>query len=320
MIKRWSLRRREVLAGALGAAASGKLAQARFLMPCAGGSPPAPPPSGTIGFSAVVQLFGAATYNSDGTVSGVNGVSGTAPNGTTYTFNPDSPDMHTTALNRGTFVSDFAGFSCSSIECTRDDTALRVIFRKDLTGRLAGRVEVILEMGHPTTGSTAVNLGAFTLQILNASAAACHIAVYTLHGGGISWVPNADTLASGARLVKKMYAPQMGWFSRWRTWTTDGANFYRDAAHVRPEARSPDVNALGPSGLNLLPQFSATQAAKFRTANTGSGGFGAALWPSSATINQTAGNNLNPSGVNEASGVRIDTGRRQRRRHDRADL
>jgi len=41
MIKRWSLRRREVLAGALGAAASGKLAQARFLMPCAGGSPPA---------------------------------------------------------------------------------------------------------------------------------------------------------------------------------------------------------------------------------------------------------------------------------------
>jgi hypothetical protein len=265
--------------------------------------------SGAIGFSANVQLFGAATYNTDGTVSGVNGVAGTAPNGTIYNFNPDSPDVHTTAHNRGTFTSDFAGFSCSSIECTRDDTALRVIFRKDLTGTLAGRVEVILEMGHPTTGGTAVNLGAFALQILNAAGSPCNIAVYTLNGGGSSWVPNANTLATGAKLVTKMYAPQMGWFSRWRTWTTDGANFYRDAAHVRPEARSPNVAALGPSGLNLLPQFSATQAAKVRAKPTGAGNlFGPFLWPSSATMNGVAGNNFNPSGMNEASGNRFDTG------------
>lgn len=269
--------------------------------------------SGAIGFSANVQLFGAATYNSDGTVSGLNGVAGTAPNGTVYNFNPDSPDAHTTAHNRGTFTSDFAGFSCSSIECTRDDTALRVIFRKDLTGSLAGRVEMILEMGHPTTGGTAVNLGAFTLQILNAVGTPCNIAVYTKIGAGMSWVPNANTLASGAKLVTKMYAPQMGWFSRWRTWTTDGANFYRDAAHVRPEARSPDINALGPSGLNLLPQFSAAQAAKVRAPNTGtSGGFFTALWPSSAyTIDgfTSFGNtNYNPSGMNETGGMRIDTG------------
>src|SRR5215472_5718978 len=123
-MKRWSLRRREVLAGLLATAAA-PAAQAKNALTRglgAAGAPAPPPVSGPIGFSAVVQLFGTATYNSDGTVSGT-------PNGATYTYNPDTPGANQSALSRGTFTSDFASFSCSSIECQRTDTALRVIFR-----------------------------------------------------------------------------------------------------------------------------------------------------------------------------------------------
>ena len=111
---------------------------------------------------------------------------GSPPAGAVYTFNPDNPGANQSAINRGNFTSDFAGFVQGSVETTRTDTPFRVLFRKDVSPNPA-RIEVILELGHPTTDGSAANAGPFTL-----------------------------TIFEGATQVFQGAFPSMGWFTRWR--------------------------------------------------------------------------------------------------------
>ena len=126
-----------------------------------------PPPSATVGYAAQIQM-------------------GSPPAGAVYTFNPDNPGANQSAINRGNFTSDFAGFVQGSVETTRTDTPFRVLFRKDVSPNPA-RIEVILELGHPTTDGSAANAGPFTL-----------------------------TIFEGATQVFQGAFPSMGWFTRWR--------------------------------------------------------------------------------------------------------
>lgn len=243
--------------------------------------------SSVIGYSAVITMFGTATYNADGTITGT-------PNGAVYTFNPDSPDAHTTATNRGNFVSDFAGFTQSSIECIRDDTpvlrgSLRVIFRKDISPDPT-RIEIIVECGTPTTNGSAANLGPFSLQIFKGGTPQ-NIPVYTVSGSGATWVPGGSTF-TGFTNVTTAYFPQMGWFTRWRWNPTP-------RAEVRTRA------SLLPGNLNLLPNFSASLATQFRAANTGQSGSNAYLIAAYSSANPGIANsgNYNPVGINESCGT-----------------
>jgi hypothetical protein len=201
--------------------------------------------------------------------------------GPVYTYNPDTPGPNQTATDEGNFVSDFAGFTQRSIHCKRTDTALRVYFRKDISPN-PNRIEVILELGHMTTKSSAVNLPGFTLQILKSDVP--------------QPIPYA-TLANQSGTSTSPHFPSMGWFTRWR-W------------NLTPRAEIRSRASLLPAGLNLLPNFSQSLATTFRCIDCGAGQF-AYLSPhySSAyngiaypTGNGTP-NDLNPVGVNENCGL-----------------
>jgi hypothetical protein len=273
------IRRRKVLAG-IGAAALVPGTSARAF----GEGIRMPSSSTAIGYSAVVQLFGTgATYDTDGTVKGT-------PNGAIYTYNPDAPDSHTTATVQDNFVSDFAGFTQGSTLCVRSDTALRVYFRKDVLPDPT-RTEIILELGYPTTNGSAANLGPFSLQILKADVSQ-PIPVYTIAGGGHSWVPNANTF-TGFQNVTTAYFPSMGWFTRWR-WNPTPRTVMRTGSQLLP------------AKLNLVPNFSKSLATTYKCIPCGTVGFGGISgWNgiiaaySSAFSQAAKGSNVNPVGVNE---------------------
>jgi hypothetical protein len=239
-----------------------------------------------LGYSVVVQLFGTgATYNKDGTVTG-------APNGTRYTYDPDAPDSHTTATVQDNFISDFAGFVQGSIHVTRDDTALRVYFRKDVSPN-PSHIEIILELGHFTTGGKAANLGPFSLQILKAGVPQ-NIAVNTVAAAGNTWVAGGASF-TGTKQVTTAYFPSLGWFTRWRWNPTP-----------RPVIRN--NTQLLPANLNLVPNYSSALAAKYHCIDCGQPGglttitaYSSAWNPMKAMPGQWS--NYNPTGVNEATAL-----------------
>ena len=188
--------------------------------------------------------------------------------GPAYTYNPDTPGPNQTATDEGSFVSDFAGFTQRSIHCERTDTALRVYFRKDISPN-PNRIEIILEMGHFTTDGSAANLGPFMLQILRAGVPQ-PIPIITTNG------PSTTTSAHFA---------SMGWWTRWR-WNPTPRSIVRTGSQLLP------------SSLNLVPNFSATQATKYNAKDCGSGGANIITAYSSAYA-PGQGNNRNPVGVNE---------------------
>ena len=203
---------------------------------------------------------------------------GSPPAGTIYTFNPDSPGVNQTATNEGDFVSDFASFTQASIHCKRTDIDLRIYFRKDTAGALAGRVECIMEMGHPTIGGGAANLGDFTLKVFD----------------------------SGNTLKLTQAFPQIGWFSRWRCGAASGGS-WQNPPPLRPEART--RAQLLPAGDNLVPNFSSTLATDFGCVNCQTGNtlcFPISTYSSAYYSGQ--GNNLNPSGINENCGLATSLG------------
>jgi hypothetical protein len=243
--------------------------------------PPSPPAPPAIGYSIAATMFGTgATYNSDGTVTGT-------PNGSVYVYNPDNPDANTTLIVQDDFVSDFAGFTQGSVLCTRTDTALRVYFRKDVTPN-PDRIEIILELGHFTYDGSAANLGPFALQILEGGVPQ-NIPVTTI--AGPAWVPGGS--GGGTFNVTTAYFPQMGWATRWRWNPTP-----------RPLVRT--GSQLLPSGLNLVPNFSATIASSYNVANCGTSGFASNTAVNNGVVTAYSsafapgqGNNYNPIGVNE---------------------
>ena len=141
------------------------------------------------------------------------------------------------------FVSDFAGFTQGSVHVRRDDTALRIYFRKDASPDPA-RIEVILELGHFTTGNKAANLGPFTLQILKA---------------GVAQPIPTPTLAKPSLTSTAAHFPSMGWWTRWR-WNPTPRRVVRTGSQLLP------------SGLNLVPNFSAALAQRYGAVDCGKSG------------------------------------------------
>jgi hypothetical protein len=196
--------------------------------------------------------------------------------GSIYAFNPSIPDAHTTVLVQPNFVSDFAGFTQGSTMVARDDTALRVYFRRDVPD--TGRFEIILELGHFTTGGAAANLGPFTLQIFK---------------GGVAQAIPYPTVANPGQSTTNAHFPQMGWGTRWRF-----------NPRPRPAVRT-DAQLIA---LNLVPNFSPALATTFRAADTNTAGGPALVIARSSAYAPGAGNDLNPVGVNENCTLAIDQG------------
>ena len=243
--------------------------------------------SRSIGYSATVTMFGTgAKYNSDGTVSGT-------PNGAVYTYNPDAPDSHTAASDLGNFVSPFAGFTQGCVHCVRDDTDLRVWFRKDASPD-PNRIEIILDLGRYHSDGSAANLGSFALQILKGGVPQ-NIPVYTMAGAGRTWVPGGSS-HTGYTNVTTVYFPQMGYWTRWRWNPTP-----------RPIVRT--GSQLLPANLNLVPNFNQALGNAYGAAPGGSSpvvaAYSSAFGSSHNSINPT---NYNPAGVNEPCTIATNMG------------
>jgi hypothetical protein len=168
---------------------------------------------------------------------------GSPPAGTIYAFNPDSPGTGQSATDRGNFTSDFAGFVQGSTETIRTDSPFRVLFRKDVSPDPT-RIEVILELGHPTTDGSAANSGPFTF-----------------------------TIFQGSNQVFQGAFPSMGWFTRWR-WNPTPRPEFRTRASLLPSNlnlvpnfsqslatafRAVDCGGSG-SGSNIITAYSSAYA------------------------------------------------------------
>jgi hypothetical protein len=275
------IHRRSLIGGSAAALVAACAARAQSVGRNAGGS------SGAIGYSVVATMFGTgAKYNSDGTVSGT-------PNGAVYTYNPDTPDGHTTASDLGDFVSPFAGFTQGCVHCVRNDTDLRVWFRKDKSPNPA-RIEIILDLGKYRTDGSAANLGPFVLQILKAGVPQ-NIPVYTIAGAGNTWVAGGSG-HTGNTHVTTAYFPQMGYWTRWRWNPTP-----------RPIVRT--GSELLPANLNLVPNFNQALGNAYGATPGGSSpmvaAYSSAFGTSYNGINST---NYNPVGVNEPCTIATSMG------------
>ena len=265
------LTRRQLLAGASASALAVQAATAQITRAVSA-------EGGGIGYTSVVTMFGTARYNADASITGT-------PNGPIFTYNPDAPDSHTTAINEGNFVSDFAGFTQGSMHCRRDDTPLRIYFRKDVSPDPA-RIEIIVELGHFTTNGSAANLGPFMLQIYK--------------GGVAQGIPQPYFKPPDPT---KAYFPQLGWFTRWRWNPTP-------RAVIRSGQQLLSPTSANPHGLKLVPNFSNSLATEFRCPDCGTSG-GTLLIRKycsnydGAHSTPTSGGVVNPTGVNENCTLRL---------------
>jgi hypothetical protein len=263
------IHRRFLIGGSVAALVAGRAARTPLVGRDGGSVEP-------VGYSVVVKMFGSgAKYNSDGTVSGT-------PNGAVYSYNPDTPDGHTTASDLGDFVSPFAGFTQGCVHCVRDDTDLHVWFRKDKSP-IPARIEIILELGKYRTDGTARNLGPFALQIFQGGTPR-NIRVYTISGAGSTWVPGGSGF-TGFTNVTTAYFPQMGYWSRWR-WNPTPRAIKNTGAQLKSNNVVPNFDQALGNAYGATPGGSSPVVAAYSSA------FGGAYNGSSPT-------NYNPVGVNE---------------------
>src|SRR5215469_1100770 len=244
-----------------------------------------------IGNANTIQV-GTCVYNWDGTISGT-------PGGPTYTYNPDTPDSHTTSTDLGNFVSDFAGFTQGCRHCVRDDTDLHVWFRKDVSPDPT-KIEITLEHGKYTSDASGKNLAPCSVQIFKAGVAQ-PIAVFTRSGLGNTWVPGGATF-TGYTQVTTIYLPQLGRWTYKTFWNNGGATpFTGDPgfAPCRPLVRTNTQLLPGTGNLNLVPNINNALGTAYGATTTNT----APTIPScSSAWSATSpySSNFNPVGVNES--------------------